>query len=391
MLDLAAVRARLWRPTPFQDVVVKVHQHCNLACDYCYVYTMADQSWRSRPAVMATDIEQATAARIAEHASTYRLDGIRIILHGGEPLLAGIDRLSSLIELVRKTLPAHCCGRFGLQTNGVLLTEHTLARLQALDVKVGVSLDGRRPDQDRHRRYANGRGSFNSVARGLGLLSTRYRSIFDGLLCVVDLDSDPVRCYNELLQYRPPAADFLLPHANWSSPPRRSADDTDYGDWLTAVFDRWYEAPRQEMRVRIFEDLISLVLGGSARSEQIGLSPVAVVVIETDGEIEQVDSLKSTYAGATSTSLNVRTDTLSAALNHPGVVARQIGAAALSDTCLNCPVHRICGGGHYAHRYRATSGFRNPSVYCHDLRRVIEHVRDRVDADIRSRIPGGYA
>jgi uncharacterized protein len=57
--------------------------------------------------------------------------------------------------------------------------------------------------------------------------------------------------------------------------------------------------------------------------------------------------------------------------------------AALSATCLACPVHRICGAGLYPHRYRPGTGFLNPSVYCTDLRRLIEHIRDRVHADLR--------
>lgn len=30
----------------FMEFVVKIHSRCNPACDYCYVYDMADQSWR---------------------------------------------------------------------------------------------------------------------------------------------------------------------------------------------------------------------------------------------------------------------------------------------------------------------------------------------------------
>jgi uncharacterized protein len=152
---------------------------------------------------------------------------------------------------------------------------------------------------------------------------------------------------------------------------------------LIAVFDRWYDTPRQEVAVRLFEDVLALILGGSGRSEQVGLSPVAVAVVETDGAIEQVDSLKSAYPGACATGLNVLTDPLDSALSHPGVVARQIGLAALSETCLACSLHRVCGGGHYAHRYRSGVGFRNPTVYCPDMSRFILHVWQRVVDDLR--------
>ena len=37
-------------------------------------------------------------------------------------------------------------------------------------VKVGVSLDGDRTANDRHRRYADGRSSYDKVIRAIGLL-----------------------------------------------------------------------------------------------------------------------------------------------------------------------------------------------------------------------------
>jgi radical SAM protein with 4Fe4S-binding SPASM domain len=113
------------------------------------------------------------------------------------------------------------------------------------------------------------------------------------------------------------------------------------------------------------------------------LAAYAVVVIESDGAIELVDSLKSAYPGACDTGLHVSSDPLDAALDHPGVVARQIGLMALSETCRHCDLHSLCGGGHYAHRYRSGEGFRNPSVYCADMAKLISHVSQRVLADVR--------
>ena len=392
-LNVPDLSAAGWRPTPFRDVVLKVHQRCNLACDYCYVYTMADQSWRERPRMMARTTWLAAADRMAEHAVTHGLPAMRLVLHGGEPLLAGADRLAALVGDFRAALPNACELDVRIQTNGVLLDVPTLERLRESGVSVGVSLDGTAADNDRHRRLPGGGGSFAAVDRALRLLgSVPYRSSFAGMLCTVDPATDPLACYDALLEYAPPLLDFLLPHANWSAPPDRDprGGPTPHGDWLVTVFDRWYDAPHQETRVRLFEDIIALALGGSGHSEQIGLSPVAVVVVESDGAIEQVDSLKSTYPGACDTGLTVHADPLDAALSHPGVVARQIGLQALSDTCRRCPVHAVCGGGHYAHRYVAGEGFRNPTVYCADMKRLIRHIVGRVNADLRSRL-GSHA
>jgi uncharacterized protein len=52
-LDVVALRAEGWAPVPFQEFIVKIHSRCDLACDYCYMYEMADQSWRaSTPATL---------------------------------------------------------------------------------------------------------------------------------------------------------------------------------------------------------------------------------------------------------------------------------------------------------------------------------------------------
>lgn len=384
LLDVPELRRSGWQPTAIREFVLKVHQRCNLACDYCYVYELADQSWRDRPVVMSPQVGRAAAARIGEHARRHGLSQVSVILHGGEPLLAGTDRLLELIADLRAAMPNGCELSVGMQTNAVTLDEAKLAELAREHVRIGVSVDGAPESHDRHRTFRNGRGSYEAVNRALRLLGTpRFRPSFAGLLCTVDPSADPIATYTELLRHSPPAIDFLLPHANWATPPpREPGHAAPHGDWLVKIFDRWYEAPRRETGIRLFEEIMSLVLGGSSRSEQVGLSPVAVAVIESDGSIEQVDSLKSAYAGACRTGLTVLDDSFDAALEHPGIAARQIGLAALSDTCRECPIHAVCGGGHYAHRYRPGDGFRNPTVYCADMQVLIRHVHRRMAADL---------
>ncbi|HEY0699248.1 MAG TPA: radical SAM protein, partial [Micromonospora sp.] len=106
------------------------------------------------------------------------------------------------------------------------------------------------------------------------------------------------------------------------------------------------------------------------------------LVVDTDGSLEQVDTLRSAYHGASGTDLNVHRDAFDVALRHPAVVARQVGAEALGSTCRRCPIHRVCGGGYSPHRYREGSGFRHRSVYCPDLTLLIGHIRDRLRREV---------
>ncbi|MFE9288389.1 FxsB family cyclophane-forming radical SAM/SPASM peptide maturase [Streptomyces olivaceus] len=372
------------RPTPFKQFIVKVHSRCNLACTYCYLYEGPDSGWRDRPAATPAAVLDATAVRIAEHATRHALRDLALVLHGGEPLLAGASTLAAFVARVRERVPAGSQVHATVQTNATLLTPERLAVLADGGIRVGISLDGGTAAHNRRRVDHAGRPSWPAAARGARLVADRFPASYAGVLAVVDPALDPVETYESLLALRPPVLDLLLPHGNWSvRPPGLSG--VRYGDWLCAVFDRWWAAGQRETRVRLFEECLALLLGLPAATEALGLAPFGAVVVETDGSIEQVDSLKSAYPGAARTGLDVFGNTFDEALRHPGVAARQAGAESLAEQCRACPLLRVCGGGHYAHRYRAGHGFQNPSVYCADLQRFIRHVAARLAA---AAVPG---
>ncbi|MEU6891607.1 FxsB family cyclophane-forming radical SAM/SPASM peptide maturase [Streptomyces sp. NPDC046557] len=373
-LDVAALRAAGHRPSPVRQFVLKTHSRCNLACTYCYVYEMADQSWRERPAVMSAATVRRAAQRIAEHAAAHRLTRVDLVLHGGEPLLSGPAALAAPVEAVRAAVAPGTRVTATVQTNATLLTPGRLAALAAAGIRVGVSLDGGLPAHNARRADHAGRPGFGAAARGLRLLA-RHPESYAGVLCVVDLAQDPVEVYESLLDFAPPAIGLLLPLANWSDPPPgHGPQATPYADWLLAVFERWWHDGERRTRVRIFEEIIALLLGLPTATETLGLAPATTAVIETDGSIEQADSLKSAYEGAAATGLHIDTDGFDRLLDHPGFAARQLGRDALAAACRTCELVEVCGGGHYPHRYRAGEGFRTPSVYCADLQVLIRHI-----------------
>ncbi|HEU5109889.1 MAG TPA: FxsB family cyclophane-forming radical SAM/SPASM peptide maturase, partial [Micromonosporaceae bacterium] len=359
-------------PPALSQYVLKVHSRCDLACDHCYVYQHADQSWRGRPATMAPATVRAAARRIAQHAARHNLRRVTVVLHGGEPLLVGAGRLGEICADLRAAISPVTHLDLRMQTNGVLLSEAICDVLGEHGVRVGVSLDGDRAANDRHRRYASGASSHDGALRALALLRRpEYRHLYAGILCTVDVANDPIAVYEALLAERPPRIDFLLPHATWDRPPPRpDGEPAPYGRWLLRVHERW-EADGRPVAVRIFDSLLAVAAGGSSGTEALGIDPVDLAVIETDGAWEQVDSVKVAYEGAPATGLDVFTNAVDDVAAHPAIAQRQAGIAALCDTCRACPVVKECGGGLYPHRYRSGSGFANPSVYCADLKELI--------------------
>ncbi len=365
--------------------VLKVCSRCDLACDHCYVYEHDDQSWRVKPKVIAEKTVGQAARRISEHAKIHQLSEVHVVLHGGEPLLLGLDRLRGVISVLRSYIDPVARLNLRIHTNGVLLDEKLCTLFADYAVMVGVSLDGDRIANDRHRRFSDGRSSYPQARRALSLLrEPEYRHLYAGILCTIDLKNDPITVYEALLAEAPPRLDLLLPHGTWEHPPPRPPDSyAPYAAWLGRIHTRWL-ADGRPAPIRVFDSLLAAWEGRPSGSEAVGLDPVDLLVIETDGSWEQADSLKTAFDGAPATGFNIFTRSVDEVAAYPGVAARQAGAAGLCQACRECPVVRACGGGLYAHRYGSGS-FDNPSVYCEDLKVLIPRITARPkDAPVSS-------
>ena len=359
-------------PASISQYVLKVASRCDLACDHCYVYEHADQSWRARPRFITQAIARQAAKRIREHAKAHQLATVHVVLHGGEPLLLGRDRLRGILGALRSSIDPVAQLDLRIHTNGVRLDTGLCELFAEYAVQVGVSLDGDRAANDLHRLYADKRSSHPQVLTALKLLrQPEYKHLYAGILCTVDLRNDPVAVYEALRAEAPPRIDLLLPHATWAQPPYRPRDaETPYAAWLGRIHARWL-ADGRPFPIRFFDSLLGAWQGLPSGSEAAGLDPVDLLVIETDGTWEQADSLKTAFDGAPATGLDIFSHSVDEAAAYAGVVSRQGGLAELCRTCRECPVVKACGGGLYAHRYSHENGFNNPSVYCDDLKKLI--------------------
>jgi uncharacterized protein len=365
---------------PFDLFVIKVASRCNLACGYCYEYFHGDESWRAQPKAMARDVLRKAAERIAFHASEHRLPRVSISLHGGEPFTVGLAALDDYVSVLKEVIEPICYVDIGMQTNGTLYDDEAHAWALARHVGIGVSLDGPPQVNDARRPFHNGRGSTASVEAALGRLSGSR--VFNGILAVIDIASDPVTTLRYLGQWCPPTLDFLLPHGHWGKPPvGRTADiagDPAYGRWLAAAFDEWWATPLAAIGVRTFEDIILRLFGRPGSSETLGTEPITLLTIGTNGAYEGVDTLKSAFPGAQVLGMHSATHSLDDVLRHRAVAARQAGVAALSATCQSCALVSVCGGGYLPHRLGPDGTFEHPSVYCSDLTFLIQRIRARL-------------
>ncbi|MEV0170155.1 FxsB family cyclophane-forming radical SAM/SPASM peptide maturase [Streptomyces sp. NPDC050803] len=372
----------------FTQFVVKLHSRCNFGCPDCYVYEHRDRGWRAEPLVMSPAVMRRLSVRITEHLRRHRPERAQVTLHGGEPLLAGTLALEQFAGGLRAATHGLATQvNLHIQTNASLLDHAFLEVFRRYGITVGVSVDGTAESHDRRRPDRRGRGTYAEVTRALSLLrGPRYRPLYRGLLCVVDIEADPVATYEALLAHEPPAIGLLLPLATWQFPPYRpaGAGAAPYGRWLAAVFDRWFGAARRETSVRLFDSLLDLHLGGTSTSEMWGPYGADVVVIQPSGRIDYNDVLKTVSTQAARSPLHIGAHDFDRAAADPGFAAERAGPPGLCRQCRSCPVVDVCGGGLRAHRHHPDNGFDNPSCYCEDLRFLIDHVREQLAHGVSS-------
>jgi uncharacterized protein len=371
-------------PVPIDTVLLKVASRCNIACSYCYVYQLGDHGWQRQPPAMSQATIDAIVSRLDELRRAQDRD-FAVVLHGGEPLLLGEALLARLLTRLRARLPVECT--LSVQTNGTLLTDPLLDLFVDAGATVSVSLDGPKKINDSRRVRFDQGGTFEATLSGIRCLQRHPAAarLFSGTLSVVEPSTDPSDVYWFLRGLGVPGMSFLLPDGNHSRlPPGKAGFEThEAGEWLAGLFNVYMSDP-DPVPIRILDDMVKLLLGGSATKEGMGRDQNAILIIDTDGTVTKNDTLKSTFDGGDrfnelwsihSHSLQdiVRTAAFRehVEMQHPA-----------NNQCLRCPELSVCGGGMPLYRWSDERGFDNPSVYCTDHLFLISHVRRYLDAHL---------
>ncbi|WP_025850801.1 radical SAM protein [Paenibacillus ehimensis] len=362
-------------------VIFKLTGSCNLNCSYCYVFNGEDTRYLLRPRLMDRKVAQAGLNRIFEYTQKNGVNRLVLSFHGGEPLLVGKEYLSWLLTYIKETCPIGLQVNIGLQTNGVLLDREWLELFAQYGISVGVSIDGPPEIHDRYRVDHGGRGSYQAVRRAIDLL--RDNDLVGwGVLCVINPEVRGLEVYRHFREIGIESMDFLFPDYNHDTLPFHPVGTTPYADYLMEIFDEWYAIGDPSVRIRKFESIMRMLLGGQSNVDSIGLGPIDEIVVEADGSLEPLDVLRSCGDGFTYMGLNVLHDTIEDLRATP---LFRIGLDAdqhHSETCRQCSVFPVCGAGYLPHRFSRASGFSNPSIHCSDLKKLILHIANRFVPDI---------
>lgn len=287
-------------------------------------------------------------------------------------MLLGPRRIGEAIDLLREAAGPVAL-RFGMQSNATLASEEMAAVLQRRGVNVGVSIDGD-DFSNRFRVDHKGRPTRAATVEGIRLL--KEVGVFAGLQAVIDLESDPVAVIDALAALEPPMLELTIPFGNHDNPPPGKANGETLGNWLCDAFDHWVGTPSlAKLRIRLLQDAVEAVVSEQPASEWFPSVPPGYLVIATDGAYEGLDTLKVVGSEGRVLNMNVQDSPISDALKHPAIQMRS-GPEQLSDECRKCAIVRWCNGGYFPTRFGRGNGFKNPSVYCDDLKQFLAHVAE---------------
>ena len=159
---------------------------------------------------------------------------LRVVLHGGEPLLAGPERLAALARTLTAELSGVCRLTCGSIPTAYCRTANSSvsAVFAAHGIKVEYRATGTGWRTTGTAGTPAGRSSYYQVVAAVQRLrAAPYRRLYAGLLCTIDVANEPAAAYDALLTLDPPHLDFLLLHATWrrrgrAHPGRRTSTRT---------------------------------------------------------------------------------------------------------------------------------------------------------------------
>src|SRR5262249_15732247 len=189
-----------------------------------------------------------------------------------------------------------------------------------------------------------------------------FEKQFLGALCVIDPQTNGGSMVRWMMAQGFMAFDFLLPDATYVNLPDRWPGAAEFGRFLAEALDYWASLGRNAPEIRLFEFMMMGLMGVPPPLDALGGELRSICVIETNGAIGVLDTLRIWGDFYATDQLNVSDDPLDVHAIHYQLDKIQKACSQ----CTNCPYFAACGGGYLPHRYDGNS-FDNPSLYCEAL------------------------
>jgi len=374
--------AAIFQDQPITQLLVKLATRCNIDCSYCYWFR--DATVYEKPKLMSDHVLQQLLQRIEQHVTRYSLVDFPIVLHGGEPLLWGVENFHRFADACEGISSRTGCDiPIAVTTNGVLIDDKWLDCFETHSISVAISLDGPAHIHDLHRHTFQGTGTHAAVERAARMLASRDIGVM--ALAVCNPAYPPSDYVDFFASCGISSYDIMIPDATVDEKPASIAS------FYNGLFDLWLAANRgaPTTDIRIISDMIAALLGNNSPTEGVGHKPIELCTIMTDGTVEAHDVLRIAGDGSTQTKFNIFDHAIDDVRNEPRWKAARDASIDLCEKCRQCKFMNACGGGYLPHRFSKENGYDNPSVYCDDLYAMFENMQSVLEGHLYVSRPGG--
>lgn len=318
---------------------------CNLACKYCFEKNMPSSG----------NMPLSTAKAAVDLLIAYSGDAkaLSITHFGGEPTLrfSAIRQITEYAE--RQVARAGKSIRFGMTSNGVLLTDEMARYFAEHQITVLISIDGLEASHDSYRVDALGRGSFTRAIKGLEILKKVQPWI---QVKMTIMPQNAGRLFDDVLGLHALGANqFTIGHATgviWSA-----AEMSIFIEQLENLYS-WYKG----------QDRAGLWIGKFEEKERqipyfgctAGASTIAV---SAEGEISPCSKL----LGQGGRSLIYKLGDVHHGLTHLMNRTELITCSKLRSACQEIGIYASYAGGCFADNYRENGNVFLPSRLEHEF------------------------
>ena len=166
-------------------LVLNLTTDCNMRCLYCYASAGDKQNYMQSKIAIKT---------IKELKELNKNKTIRILFHGGEPLLC-FKQIEEIVDFCKKNYKDGI--DFYIQTNATLLTPSIIQYLSKNNIKISISIDGCNETSNYCRVLKNSQNSFHIIQDTINNLN-KYQIEYN---CLVVLNKHNYKYVEQIIKY----------------------------------------------------------------------------------------------------------------------------------------------------------------------------------------------
>jgi uncharacterized protein len=338
-------RIRKQTHNPFSLLVKPASADCNLRCSYCFYLEKCELYSRDKTHRMKDEVLEPLIAGYLETTQPNYSFGWQ----GGEPTLMGLDYFKKVVSLQERYGRRGAVVSNGLQTNGVLVDGEFSEFLARYKFLVGISIDGDEELHNVYRRRGDGTGSFKDVLTAIETMNT-HKVEYNALVLVSSANVDhAVRVYDFLtglgIKYHQyiPCVEF----DGEGNPLEWTISGKEWGNFLTVLFDRWYEKDRFDVSIRGFDAILHLLVNRNVVMCTLGRNCTQYFVVEHNGDVYPCDFFVQNELKLG----NIKKNTWQELQNSKIYKRFGLQKSQWSGECPGCPYFNLCSGDCLKHRF----------------------------------------